>query len=70
MKMTQIMSKILKGILLYSTIIYFFCFAMAIESLSVIALIIGLIIFVLLLSTCYIALNDDNLENYVPKWFK
>jgi hypothetical protein len=70
MKMTQIMSKLLKGILLYSTIIYFFCFAMAIESLSVIALVIGLIIFVLLLIACYIALNDDNLENYVPKWFK
>lgn len=70
MKMTQIMSKVLKGILLYATIIYFFCFAMAIESLSVIALIIGLIIFVLLLSVCYIVLNDDNLENYIPKWFK
>ena len=70
MKMTQIMSKLLKGILLYSTIIYFFCFAMAIESLSVIALIIGLIIFALLVSACYIALNDDNLEDYVPKWFK
>ena len=70
MKMTQIMSKILKGILLYSTIIYFFCFAMAIEGLSVIALIIGLIIFALLVSACYIALNDDNLEDYVPKWFK
>lgn len=70
MKMTQIMSKLLKGILLYSTMIYFFCFAMAIESLSVIALIIGLIIFVLLLIACYIALNDENLENYIPKWFK
>lgn len=70
MKMSQIMNKLLKGILLYSTIVYFFCFAMAIESLSVIALIIGLIIFVLLLSACYIALNEDNLENYVPKWFK
>ena len=70
MKMTQIMSKILKGILLYATIIYFFCFAMAIESLSVIALIIGLVIFALLLSACYIALNDDHLENYVPKWFR
>lgn len=70
MKMTQIMSKILKGILLYSTIIYFFCFAMAIESLSVIALIIGLIIFALLVSACYIALNDDNLEDYVPKFLK
>lgn len=64
------MSKLLKGILLYATIIYFFCFAMAIESLSVIALIIGLVIFALLVSACYIALNDDNLENYVPKWFK
>jgi hypothetical protein len=64
------MKKFLKGILLYATIIYFFCFAMAIESLSVIALIIGLGIFVLLLSACYIALNDDNLEDYVPKWFK
>lgn len=70
MKMTQIMSKLLKGILLYSTIIYFFCFAMAIESLSVIALIIGLIIFALLVSACYIALNDDNLEDYVPKFLK
>ena len=68
--MIQIMSKLLKGILLYATIIYFFCFAMAIESLSVIALIIGLVIFALLVSACYIALNDDNLENYVPKWFK
>jgi hypothetical protein len=64
------MKKFLKGILLYATIIYFFCFAMAIESLSVIALIIGLGIFVLLLSACYTVLNDDNLENYVPKWFK
>lgn len=64
------MKKFLKGILLYATIIYFFCFIMAIESLSIITLIIGLIIFVLLLIACYIALNDDNLENYVPKWFK
>ena len=70
MKMTQIMSKLLKGILLYSTIIYFFCFAMAIESLSIIALVIGLIIFALLVSACYIALNDDNLEDYVPKFLK
>lgn len=64
------MKKIFKGILLYFTIIYFCCFAMAIESLSIIALIIGLILFILLLSACYIALNDDNLEDYVPKWFK
>ena len=68
--MTQIMSKILKCILLYATIIYFFCFAMAIESLSVLALIMGLVIFILLLIACYMALNDDNLENYVPKWFR
>jgi hypothetical protein len=43
---------------------------MTIESLSVIAIVIGLILFVILLIACYIALNDDNLENYVPKWFK
>lgn len=64
------MKKFLKGILLYATILYFLCFAMAIENLSVIALIIGLVIFVLLLSACYIALNDDSLENYIPKWLK
>jgi hypothetical protein len=64
------MKKFLKGILLYATIIYVLCFAMAIESLSLIALIIGLIIFVLLLSACYIALDDDNLEDFVPKFLK
>lgn len=56
------MKKFLKGILLYVTIIYFFCLIMAIESLSVIALIIGLSIFILLLVACYIILNEDNLE--------
>ena len=64
------MKKFLKGILLYVTIIYFFYLIMAIESLSVIALIIGLSIFILLLVACYIILNEDNLENYIPKWFR
>ena len=43
------MKKFLKGILLYATIIYFFCLIMAIESLSIIALIIGISLFILLL---------------------
>jgi hypothetical protein len=43
---------------------------MAIESLSVIALIIGISLFILLLVVCYIALNKDNLEEYIPKWFR
>lgn len=64
------MKKFLKGILLYATIIYFFCFIMAIESLSIIALIIGISLFILLLVACYIILNNDNLEEYIPKWFK
>ena len=64
------MKKFLKGILLYATIIYFFCFIMAIESLSIIALIIGISLFILLLVACYIILNEDNLENYIPKWFR
>lgn len=64
------MKKFLKGVLLYSTIIYFLCFIIAIEGLSIITLIIGIIFFILLLGACYIVLNDDNLENYVPKWFR
>lgn len=64
------MKKFLKGILLYATIIYFFCFIMAIESLSIIALIIGISLFILLLVVCYIILNNDNLEEYIPKWFR
>lgn len=64
------MKKFLKGILLYVTIIYFFCFIMAIESLSIIALIIGISLFILLLVACCIILNDDNPEEYIPKWFR
>lgn len=64
------MKKFLKGILLYTTIIYFFCLIMVIESLSIIALIIGISLFILLLVACYIILNEDNLEDYIPKWFK
>ena len=64
------MKKFLKGILLYTTIIYFFCLIMVIESLSIIALIIGISLFILLLVACYIILNEDNLEDYIPKWLK
>ena len=31
---------------------------------------IGISLFILLLVACYIALNDDNLKEYIPKWFR
>lgn len=64
------MKKFLKGILLYATIVYFCCFITIVESLSIIALIIGISLFILLSVACYIILNEDNLENYIPKWFR
>lgn len=68
------MKKILKGILLYATIIYSLLFIMGIEFIvksKIDSLIIaGLWILVLLIYGCYTAFKDDNLDNYIPKWFK
>ena len=73
MKMIQIMSKILKGILLYSTILYFFCFISAAEALasySIFYIILGLFIFIVLIGANILTLKNENLEDYVHKWFK
>lgn len=73
MKMTQIMSKILKGILLYATILYFFCFIIAAESLasySIFYIILGLFILIVLVGINTLTLKNENLEDYVPKWFR
>ena len=73
MKMNQIMSKILKGILLYSTILYFFCFITAAESLasySIFYIILGLFILIVLIGANTLTLENENLEDYVPKWFR
>lgn len=76
MKMTQIMNslkKIGKIVLLYSTILYSLCLLLALESLletnSVYA-IIALFIEVIFITVCYETFKNDDLENYVPKWFR
>jgi heme O synthase-like polyprenyltransferase len=76
MKMTQIMNslkKISKIVLLYSTILHSLLFLLALESLieiNNVYAIIALFIEVILITTCYEIFKNDNLENYVPKWFK
>lgn len=73
MKMTQIMSKALKGILLYSTILYFFCFITAAESLalaSISYIIIGLFIFIILVGANILTFKNENLEDFIPKFLK
>ena len=73
MKMTQIMSKILKGILLYFTTLYFFIYLMIAESLFVtnftIAL-IGLFLLIVLIGSTYEAFKNENLIEYIPKYFR
>lgn len=67
------MKKIFKGILLYSTILYFFCFITAAESLasySIFYIILGLFIFIVLIGANILTLKNENLEDYVHKWFK
>jgi hypothetical protein len=73
MKMTQIMSKILKGILLYFTIIYSLLFLLIVESLLNISLcwvLAALFLLIVLVGGCIEAFKNDSLENYVPKWFR
>ena len=76
MKMTQIMSslkKIGKIVLLYGTILYFFCFIISAESLGekyIYSPLIGILILFFLIIMCYIALRGDNLNNFIPKYFR
>lgn len=73
MKETQIMNslkKIGKIVLLYGTILYSLLYLIAAESLSFFYIIIGLVIVIILIGACYEVLRNDNLENYIPKWFR
>lgn len=76
MKMTQIMNslkKIGKIVLLYSTILYSLCLLLALESLletNGVYAIIALFIEVIFITVCYGTFKNDDLENYVPKWFR
>lgn len=67
------MKKFLKGILLYATIIYSLIFVIAVESLGNIHLslpFIGIFIWIILIVICYELLKNDDLNEYIPKWFK
>lgn len=76
MKETQIMNslkKIGKIVLLYDTILYSLCLLLALESLveiSSVYVIIALFIEIILVTICYEVFKNENLENYIPKWFR
>ena len=79
MKMTQIMSSlntlkfIGKVVLLYGTILYFFCFIISAESLGekyMFSPLIGILILFFLILMCHIALREDNLNDFIPKYFR
>ena len=76
MKTTQIMNslkKIGKIVFLYSTILYSLCLLLALESLletNNAYAIIALFIEVTFITVCYETFKNDDLENYVPKWFR
>ena len=65
--------KIMRGVLLYSTLLIFFGFLISAESLfevnrPVFALIfIGLVNLIIL---CFVVFQKDDLNQYVPKWFR
>ena len=59
-----------KVVLLYGTILYSLLYLIAAERLTFFYLIIGLVIVIVLIGACYEAFKNDNLENYIPKWFR
>lgn len=76
MKETQIMNslkKIGKIVLLYGTILYFFCFISIAESLASYSIcypIFGLFILIVLIGANTLTLENENLEDFVPKFLK
>lgn len=67
------MKKFLKGVLLYATVLYFFCFISVVETLasySICYLIFGLFILIVLIGANTLTLENENLEDFVPKWFR
>jgi hypothetical protein len=64
------LKKISKIVLLYGTILYSLLYLIAAESLSFFYIVIGLAIVIVLVGACYEVFKDDDLENYVPKWFR
>lgn len=73
MKLTQIASKILRGILLYATIIYFGLFVMSVDSLSELGeqWFFGAFgILIVLLIACYFVFKNRGIEDLVPPYLR
>lgn len=62
--------KIAKGILLYVTLLYLGLFVASVDSMTDTFLFVSFFILVCLMVASYIALKDEDLEQYVPKWFR
>lgn len=63
-------TKIAKGILLYVTLLYLGLFVASVDSMTDTILFVSFFILVCLMFASYIALKDEDLEQYVPKWFR
>lgn len=64
------MKHIIKGILLYSTIIYGILLLLFTESLTLPAIIVGWLIMLILVVLCKKSFTLESLNEYIPKWFK
>lgn len=62
--------KIAKGILLYVTLLYLGLFVASVDSMTDTVLFVSFFILVCLIFASYMALKDEDLEQYVPKWFR
>ena len=62
--------KIAKGILLYVTLLYLGLFVASVDSMTDTVLFVSFFILVCFMFASYMALKDEDLEQYVPKWFR
>lgn len=63
-------TKIAKGILLYVTLLYLGLFVASVDSMTDTILFVSFFILICLIFASYMALKDEDLEQYVPKWFR
>ena len=63
-------TKIAKGILLYVTLLYLGLFVASVDSMTDTVLFVSFFILMCLMFASYMALKDEDLEQYVPKWFR
>ena len=63
-------TKIAKGILLYVTLLYLGLFVASVDSMTETVLFVSFFILMCLIFASYIALKDEDLEQFIPKWFR